>query len=210
MKSFNNANEAFEHYFELINKEGKEKSGTKFLRNQGFYILNSLDNCISSGFRKWSKSYADTEWNWYLSKNKSVAKIKKVAKIWDKMHDGNNIVNSNYGYQWSRKGQLKYVVNELKRDKNSRRAVLTIYDAKEHHKYEYDTPCTMNVSFVIEDDKLCMSVYMRSNDLWFGFCNDQYCFSKLQELVADHLNIEIGWYYHFATDLHLYNKHLLK
>ena len=30
-----------------------------------------------------------------------------------------------------------------------------------------------------------MCVVMRSNDLWFGFCNDQYCFSKLQELVAD-------------------------
>jgi thymidylate synthase len=48
---------------------------------------------------------------------------------------------------------------------------------------------------------------MRSNDLWFGFCNDQYCFSKLQELIALKLNLEIGWYYHFANNLHLYDKH---
>lgn len=51
---------------------------------------------------------------------------------------------------------------------------------------------------------------MRSNDLWFGFCNDQYCFSKLQEMVSKRLNIGIGWYYHFANDLHLYEKHFNK
>jgi thymidylate synthase len=53
-----------------------------------------------------------------------------------------------------------------------------------------------------------MTVLMRSNDLWFGFCNDQYCFSKLQELIANKLNINVGWYYHFANNLHLYENQL--
>jgi thymidylate synthase len=46
---------------------------------------------------------------------------------------------------------------------------------------------------------------MRSNDLWYGFCNDQYQFSQLQELVASMLGIEMGWYYHHAHNMHLYN-----
>ncbi len=50
-----------------------------------------------------------------------------------------------------------------------------------------------------------MCVTMRSNDLWYGFCNDQYQFSKLQELVAEKLDIPMGTYYHFAHNLHLYN-----
>jgi thymidylate synthase len=54
-----------------------------------------------------------------------------------------------------------------------------------------------------------MSVYMRSNDLWFGFCNDQYCFSELQKVVAERLSIDIGWYYHHAHNFHLYERHLL-
>ena len=56
-----------------------------------------------------------------------------------------------------------------------------------------------------------MCVVMRSNDLWYGFCNDQYCFSRMQEMVCNELNteipadIELGTYYHFAHNMHLYN-----
>ena len=53
-----------------------------------------------------------------------------------------------------------------------------------------------------------VSVYMRSNDLWYGFCNDQYQFASLQEMVADRLSIPTGWYYHHAHNLHLYNDKL--
>jgi len=53
-----------------------------------------------------------------------------------------------------------------------------------------------------------MAVLMRSNDLWYGFCNDQYQFSMLQMMVAERLNIEIGEYYHYAHNLHLYNNKL--
>ena len=78
-------------------------------------------------------------------------------------------------------------------------------DAKEISSYAFDTPCTYAVQFTILNDRLNMSVVMRSNDLWYGFCNDQYCFSMLQKMVSDELKIEIGTYYHFAHNMHLYN-----
>ena len=58
--------------------------------------------------------------------------------------------------------------------------------------------------------RLDMCVTMRSNDLWYGFCNDQYQFSKLQHYVWNRLgkDIEIGTYFHFAHNLHLYNDKL--
>ena len=74
--------------------------------------------------------------------------------------------------------------------------------------YRKDTPCTYAVQFTILDNKLNMSVLMRSNDIWYGFCNDQYQFSMLQQIVAKRLYIEIGTYYHFAHNLHLYNNKL--
>jgi thymidylate synthase len=205
-----NAQEAFEYYYDLINKHGQVHSNTKALRNIGFYIDNPLERSIDTKFRKWKSSYAKIEWEWYLSQNRSVSELKKSAKIWDTMHNGDNIVNSNYGYQWNRNNQLDYIIQELIRDKNSRRAVLSIYDGKEHQDYKFDTPCTLSILFDISDDKLNMTVMMRSNDLWFGFCNDQYCFSKLQELVAIKLGIKVGWYYHFAANFHLYEQHLKK
>jgi thymidylate synthase len=204
---FKNAQSAFEYYYELINSKGEVLENTKCILNEGFYLVNPMDNKILTTYRHWNNIYADIEWDWYLSENRSVEQIKLKAKIWDTMHNGDNIVNSNYGYQWNRNNQLEYVINELKRNVNSRRAILTIYDGKEHLEYKQDTPCTLNIVFNVTNSKLNMSVLMRSNDLWYGFCNDQYCFSKLQELVADKLDIKIGWYYHFANNLHLYEKH---
>ena len=33
---------------------------------------------------------------------------------------------------------------------------------------------------------------MRSNDIWYGFCNDQYQFSSLQQMIADRLSMDVG------------------
>jgi thymidylate synthase len=79
---------------------------------------------------------------------------------------------------------------------------------KKSTNYANDTPCTYAVNFAIYNDKLNMSVMMRSNDLWFGFCNDQYCFSLLQKYVAESVNIDIGTYFHFVNNIHLYNRNL--
>jgi thymidylate synthase len=208
--NFKIANEAFDLFYKKINLEGIEIANTKAMFNQGFYIENPLDNEINLIYRKWKKDYAEYEWQWYLSQNRSVEEIKQKAKIWDSMHSGDNIVNSNYGWQWNRNNQLEKVIDKLYVNKDSRQAFISIYDGKEIDQYSYDTPCTLNIGFNILHNKLNMSVLMRSNDLWFGFCNDQYCFSKLQEKVAKSLDIEIGTYYHFAHNLHIYNKQLNK
>ena len=124
--------------------------------------------------------------------------------------DENGNVHSNYGHQLAREGQLDYIVAELQRDPFSRRAVATIYDGKEHALYAKDTPCTQSVGFYILHDKLQMTVTMRSNDVWFGWCNDQYMFSKYQEEIASRLGIEVGSYFHFVTNMHIYNDFLNK
>ena len=106
---------------------------------------------------------------------------------------------------YERNNQIDYVCAKLKSNKNTRHAAISIYDAKEYDKYKKDTPCTYAVQFTILNNKLNMAVVMRSNDLWYGFCNDQYCFSRLQELVSERTGYEVGTYYHFAHNLHLYN-----
>lgn len=200
---FKNANEAFEYYYELINEEGILYANTKALFNQGFYIQKPVENNILSSFRNWNLKYAEYEWQWYLNANPNAEEISKRAPIWISHMDKNGDVRSNYGWQWNREDQLTKVIEKLKIEDN-RQAVLSFYDGKEIDTYEYDTPCTMSVHFQVINKELCMTVNMRSNDLWFGFCNDQYCFSRLQELIAEKLKLKIGWYYHFASNLHVY------
>lgn len=207
---YKNAQLAFEHIYRLISNTGKSEKHSKALYNIGFEILNPLDNLIETPWRKWSKEYADFEWQWYLSGDKSGEEISKRAKIWKKCMDENGNVNSNYGWHWQQNDQISYVVDELNKNPESRRASISIYDAKNRHNFENDTPCTYAINFSIRYSKLQMCVMMRSNDLWYGFCNDQYFFSKLQKLVADRLNLKVGSYYHFVNNLHIYNNFLKK
>ena len=207
---FLNAQKAFEYLYSLANEEGKEYGNTKALFNIGFEITNPLDNNIKTDWRKWNENYAKFEWQWYLSGDRSAIEIAKRAKIWENCMDSNGDVNSNYGYHWKINNQIEYVVNELKKNNKSRRASISIYNAKDRYNFDNDTPCTYAINFCILDNKLNMSVMMRSNDIWYGFCNDQYCFSKLQEMVSEELSIEIGVYHHFVNNMHLYDKFLNK
>jgi thymidylate synthase len=204
---FKTAQEAFENTYFLILDSGRTRSNTKYLRNVSFTISEPKSNLISTKWRKWSLQYARREWEWYLEATRSIESIKDHAKIWSMIQDENSEVNSNYGWQWNRSNQIDYVINELKRDKNSRRAVLTIFDAKENHIFKKDTPCTISIHFDIEDNRLNMNVVMRSNDLVYGFCNDQYCFSMLMQLISSKLNLECGEYHHFVHNMHIYEKH---
>ena len=209
---FKNADEAYDYFLDKLITDGIEFDDTKALFNVGFTLENPADNHITSKDRKWSLEYAEAEWQWYLSGDPSINKLGeiygKIPPIWKRMADSKGNVNSNYGYQWQRNFQLDYVVGKLRQNKSTRHAAISIFDGKEFDKYRTDTPCTYAVQFTIIDDKLNMSVYMRSNDIWYGFCNDQYQFSSLQKLVAKRLSIDIGWYYHHAHNLHLYNNKL--
>ena len=206
---FYNADEAYEALLDEVIINGIEFNGTQAIFNCGFYILNPEDNHIKNVERNWSLKYAEAEWQWYLSGDPSINKLGelygKIPPIWERMADESGNVNSNYGWQWKRNQQLDYVVGLLRTEPNTRQACISIYDAKEWESYKHDTPCTYAVQFTMVHGRLDMCVTMRSNDLWYGFCNDQYCFSRLQALVAFKLDVEPGVYYHFAHNMHLYN-----
>ncbi len=214
--TFKNADEAYKYFFREILKNGVAFDDTQALFNVGFTIKNPTDNhivdkgCIVP--RNWNPEYAQAEWQWYLSGDKNISRLGeiygKIPPIWERMADEDGNVNSNYGWQWERTSQLDIVIDMLRLNPQTRRAAISIYDAKEISDYATDTPCTYAVQFTILNNRLNMCVTMRSNDLWYGFCNDQYCFSNLQLLVAQRLRIQIGTYYHFAHNLHLYNKQI--
>jgi len=211
---FYNADSAFSYFLNEIRCNGVEFGDTKALFNVGFTIEHPTDMIILNGERSWNREYADAEWQWYLSGDRNINKLGdiygKIPPIWERMADKDGNVNSNYGWQWKRNEQLDNVIAMLESNPDTRQAAISIYDAKEINDghYQNDTPCTYAVQFTILNNKLNMAVVMRSNDLWFGFCNDQYCFASLQMLVAYELGIQCGEYYHYAHNLHLYNNKL--
>ena len=209
---FWNANNAFEYFYKTISKHGIKFADTRAMFNVGFTILKPEIRTIVDNKRNWNHEYAEAEWQWYLSGDKSIFKLGdiygKIPPIWSRMADPKGNVNSNYGYQWQRNDQIGYVIDKLKRDMFTRHACISIYDGKEHDKFATDTPCTYAIQFTNVNNYLNMCVTMRSNDLWYGFCNDQYQFSKLQELICKETGLDMGTYYHFAHNLHIYSDKL--
>lgn len=207
-KSYHNARQAFEDLYDIIMNLGEDRNGTKTMHNVLIELRRPESNVITTKWRRWNLDYAMYEFQWYLSGNPNAEQISKRAKIWANMMDEKGNVNSNYGYQWKRNNQLDKVIDMLKNDPLTRRASISLYDGKEIDQYKKDTICTYAINFYIDiDDRLSMQVMMRSNDLVYGFCNDQYCFSELQKIVAKELNRQVGKYYHYVCNMHIYERH---
>jgi len=205
---YKNATDAFELLFSDINANGESFAGTKAKFNVSFTLQDVSNKTVTTPQRKFNEDYAEYEWNWYLKGDRDASEIAERAKIWKKMMvEGTTEVNSNYGYFWNKNYQLSRVIQELKTNKETRRAIVVHYDINELDRYKHDTPCNDVLNFYIKDDKLHLTVFARSIDLVFGFCNDQYTFAKLMEMVAFQLDIPVGEMTWMITNLHICPRH---
>ena len=215
-KTYHNLNETLYWIISDVMNNGNnvEARGTK-QKEICFYktiIEDPTDLLISYPDRKFNPDYAITEWLWYLSQHKSTENIGKMAKIWDMIKDDNGECESNYGEYLIPTGQWHWVVNELINDPDSRRATIAINQPYHKNKNPKDIPCTQYLQFFIRDGKLNMGVYMRSNDVVYGFCNDIFTFSLFHQLMCNDLNnasvnVQLGEYHHHAGSMHIYERH---
>jgi thymidylate synthase len=170
--------------------------------------MDPSDKVITTPERKFNADYANFEFDWYLKGDRDATEIAERAKIWKQMMvPGTSNVVSNYGYFWNYNDQLNRTIKEIKNNKETRRAIIVHYNLDELDLYKYDTPCNVALNFYIKDDKLHLTVFARSIDLWYGFGNDQYCFAKLMEKVSNETNYKIGQMHWHITNIHLYERH---
>lgn len=115
-----------------------------------------------------------------------------------------------YGAYGERVGfQTESVVEKLRRDRDTRQAVITLWDPRLDNVPGFrDYPCTVALGFRVRRDRLDLSVLMRSNDVWLGTAYDVFQFTQLQWTVARQLGVEPGRYTHTAWSLHIYERDL--
>lgn len=173
-------------------------------------LVDPTKNIMKNDVRKLPMRYAIGEMLWYMSGKRNLKEIQKYTKGWDRMSDDGVYVNSNYGWCIQHKygfNQWEYVKEELKKNPNSRRAVIHIKEASD--KESKDVNCTCTLQFFIRDKKLYMTTYMRSNDIWMGFPYDVFQFTNMQILMSMELGVDIGSYTHIVGSLHLYERDLV-
>lgn len=102
--------------------------------------------------------------------------------------------------------QLDFVYDLLVEDPETRRAVITVYSAREDHHLGRDIPCTVSLQFLLRDGFLSLLVNMRSSDVYLGLPYDVQQFTFLQALMACWLGVDVGTYTHIAGSGHVYER----
>lgn len=170
-------------------------------------IEDPTKNVLLSPIRKLSMRYAIGEFLWYLSGSNKLKEISKYTKNWERFSDDGENLNSCYGWCIKHKfgfDQYEYVKELLKKDRNTRQAVIHIKEPS--NKPSKDINCTVCLQFFIRENKLYLTTYMRSCDLWYGFPYDVFNFCNLQVLLSMELGVELGTYTHICGSLHLYER----
>lgn len=107
--------------------------------------------------------------------------------------------------------QLRHVVDLLNGDRDTRRAVINIYDPAIDTEPGKDIPCNNWLHFLPRDGKLNLHVAIRSNDLMWGWSGiNSFEWSALLVIVAGLTGFELGSVTFSISSLHLYDRHYAK
>lgn len=101
--------------------------------------------------------------------------------------------------------QLDLTYHRLRFDHDTRRAIIVLYDpAKDWNEESRDIPCNVALHFMIRNQRLNMTTFLRSQDMFLGFVYDTEEWQLLMELLAGWLGIDVGTYTHIISSAHLY------
>lgn len=154
-------------------------------------------------------AYAVAETVWILSGSDAPWIYDYNGRLVQYADDG--VLRGAYGprlRRWGGIDQLSHVLELLKTDPDSRRAVVQLYDPTRDAADHKDVPCTLGFRFHLREGRLHMSTTMRSQDVWTGMPYDLFSFTTIQELVAGWLDADLGDYHHHVDSLHIYEHNL--
>jgi len=169
-------------------------------------------------------AYFEKEKELYNSCTNKVMDFEKASKFWSKLQNPDGTVNSAYGHLlWYKKSQgnkqfgkefmtpWEWAKVSLIQDKDSRQAVAHFSLPEHHWVGNKDQVCTLHATFTIRDNKLHLSVVMRSNDVVKGLAYDLPWFVSLMDrMLADlqptYPELTKGTYRHLAHSMHIYER----
>ena len=153
---------------------------------------------------------------WFLKGQTNIAYLKENGvRIWDEWADENGELGPVYGKQWrSWEGaggetidQVTDVINQIKRNPDSRRLIVSAWNVADLPKMAL-MPCHVLFQFYVAEGKLSCQLYQRSADVFLGVPFNIASYSLLTMMIAQVCDLEPGEFIHTFGDVHIYNNHL--
>lgn len=188
---------------------------TAELINASLTLRNPLDRIITDRGRRMNIAFGIAEWVSFMTGIEDITFFTRFIKDYARFSSDGFTLDGNYGSrivfnelqagEVVKRYQYEAVIDELENDPNSRRAVMSIYVGNDLYGYGgKNTPCTLNLQFLIRNGRLDCLVRMRSSDVVKGLTYDMFVFTMVQEYIARRLDIPLGYYIHTAGSLHMY------
>ncbi len=186
-------------------------NGTREVESRCFQITSPLERCVVMPHRSNNIFATIAESVWVMAGRNDVSYLENYLPRAADFSDDGKTWRAGYGPRirdWNGIDQVREIYNLLKNDQNSRRAVMTIFDPDRDFVKSKDIPCNNWLHWTVRNNKLNLSVAVRSNDIIWGFSGiNTFEWSLLQEMLAGWLKLEVGVQTYFIGSLHLYDRH---
>lgn len=153
---------------------------------------------------------------WFLQGETNIKYLKdNGVSIWDEWADEDGNLGPVYGSQWrSWHGangetidQITTVVNQIKKNPDSRRLIVSAWNVAEIEKMALP-PCHAFFQFYVADGKLSCQLYQRSADIFLGVPFNIASYALLTMMMAQVTGLGYGDFVHTMGDAHLYSNHI--
>jgi thymidylate synthase len=152
---------------------------------------------------------------WFLKGETNIAYLKEnKVSIWDEWADANGELGPVYGKQWrswqcpdgSTIDQIQWLVDEIKRNPDSRRLIVNAWNVADLPKMAL-MPCHAIFQFYVANGKLSCQLYQRSADLFLGVPFNIASYALLTHMIAQVCGLGVGDFVHTLGDAHIYSNH---
>lgn len=217
MLTFKNVNYAYDGLMQYVRANGlmeNSRNGEVISVQHPLLICfeNPRERVLFDSKRRANPFFHLMEAQWMLDGRNDVEGVAKYNPRMAEFSDDGVTLNGAYGYRWFKHfgyDQIVYALEELRRDPNSRRVIVSMWDGRDDLTcFSKDKPCNTSLMFRIVDGALDMTSTNRSNDLVWGLCGaNAVHLTYLQEFMATELEVPVGKWYHMTNNLHVYEHH---
>lgn len=99
--------------------------------------------------------------------------------------------------------QIDFIVSDLKKTKYSRRAIAITWQHENDMKSS-NPPCWVVVQAIVQEEKLYLTCYIRSNDMFAAWPLNAFGLRKIQKEIASMLDIDMGPLTTISCSAHIY------
>ena len=160
---------------------------------------------------------------WFLNGDTNVRYLRENGvTIWDEWADADGDLGPVYGHQWrswtgadgQTHDQMAWVVDEIRRNPDSRRLVVSAWNVGDLGRMAL-MPCHALFQFYVAPlapgearRRLSCQLYQRSADAFLGVPFNIASYALLTHMVAQQTDLDVGDFVWTGGDCHLYSNHL--